>query len=164
MTNITNETARNGKAPSSKRLRPPIYHGIFVERDDIDDVRDDLIPNGYDYGELDRVVMLTHVTFGYKTVPVEGFPYGRETNIRVVGYGNDGLSEGLEVELPVFSLRFYKGAVPAHVTLSYAPNVSAARTAELEFTPIDKKDGNVILKGRFGWFDGRHVRFDEWHA
>lgn len=160
----TGSSHRNGPK-AAKRPKPPIYHGIFIERDDIDDIRDSLIPNGYDHGELDRVVMLTHVTFGYKTTPADGFPYGEETEVGIVGYGNDGLSEGLEVMLPVGAKRFYKGAAMPHVTLSHAPNVPAARTAELEFTPIcDTNDDAVMLRGRFGWFDGRHVRFDAWDA
>ena len=77
--------------------------------------------------------------------------FGEKAEFKVVGYGNDGLNEGLLVEwqagAPRLKQLFDEIQIP-HITLSYAENGSAVNTRYLDFKPIIPFD----ISGVFGGF------------
>ena len=76
-----------------------------------------------------------HVTLSYRPsedIWAELKPYiGKEVEVKVVGYGNDGQNEGLLVEFDGIP---YYGAEKKHITLSIAEGAKAVNTGFLDFS------------------------------
>lgn len=134
----------DGDAGMGMREPTPLYHGVFFDRNRLDELVDGNIPNRHG---LPREIRNPHVTFGFHSQPVEGFHDGMGVNgFRIIGYGNDGVNEGLLVRIPKRMRRYYQGASQAHITLSLAEGGQPKDTAKLDFTPLDKPfilDGGI---------------------
>lgn len=123
-------------ADDASQGQMPVYHGVFFDRDRLDALVDGNVPGR---NELSHVIRHPHVTFGFRSQPVEGFHDGMRVNgFKVIGYGNDGVNEGLLVKIPKRMRRYYQGADQAHITLSLADGGNPKDTADLEFMPLDK--------------------------
>lgn len=93
-----------------------------------------------------------HVTFGFRTEPPADIPWGEETKVKVVGYGNDGMNEGLLVELSPSQTVVYSGAPVPHITVGLNGG-KAKDTWKLDFTEFGK---TAEITARWGWFDGAY--------
>ena len=113
----------------------PIYWGIFVP----------ILG-----GELERVVVFKHVTYGFKTeYPM--WVHGKPADVKIIGYGNDGQNEAYLVKLPKWTEDIYRGSSIKHITLSVSRNGKPIDSCHLEFKPIEP----FIVEGVFGYFDGQ---------
>ena len=115
----------------------PIYWGIFTMNMN---------------GTLYKVVPFQHVTFGFKTEYPEEVR-GKIADIKVVGYGNNGLNEAYLVELPEWTKQYYRGSSKPHVTLSTSIGAKPVDSWKLDF----KKVKPFMLEGMFGYFDEEGV-------
>ena len=98
-----------------------------------------------------------HVTFLYKPAEVDTSLFGKRVKIVAVAYGNNGVNEGLKVELyaenDTIAKMIAKIEVP-HITLSVAENGESVNTRYIAFEPI----APFTLCGVFGGFTtGRQV-------
>lgn len=104
---------------------------------------------------LAKVIEHPHVTFAYRPDCVDTALFGEPIALTVVGYGNDGINEGLLVEVQtknaVLQAMADDIAVP-HITLSISEDGKAVNTAKLTFSPI----APFGLCGHFGGY-----RFDD---
>jgi hypothetical protein len=106
-----------------------LYWGIFFDESQFNN-----LPRK---GILGNEVSDKHVTCGFK----KGFPLrhrdGDQVQVRVIGYGSDGVNEGYLVEIldPEVNTH-YQGAEQKHITLSLGPSGKAVKTAELSFDPL----------------------------
>ena len=145
------------------------YEGIFFEGESVDKIR-------FLEGEpLARLIENLHCTFKYKPLTNEIFDdlVGKEIEVTVVGYGNDGRNSGFEIELPPEIMEYYinydgndsdKLKVP-HITVSLAKGAKAVDTAFLDF----KKLANPFkVTGRFGYFikedNNAYVSYEPYEA
>ena len=98
-----------------------------------------------------QTILAPHVTFAYKPEVVHTDFFGQPLTIKIVGYGNDGMNEGLKVELasasPEITALFNEIAVP-HITLSIGKHAKTVDTCLLEFTPVEP----VEIIGFFGGY------------
>lgn len=85
---------------------------------------------------------------------------GRECDVRIVGYANDGRNEGLQAALDNELMPMYQGSARPHITVSYSDGARAVDTGSLQFEPVDDAGNRLTLRGRFGYFTGDHVAFD----
>lgn len=100
---------------------------------------------------LARPIVHPHVTFVYRPAQVDPSLFGTPVRVRAVSYGNDGVNEGLGVEL--FSdnpaIRAMIDAIPVpHITLSVSETGKPVNTCRLQFEPIPPFE----LTGVFGAF------------
>lgn len=123
----------------------PIYTGIFLDGDNVYK----LFPP-----KLFTRIGHPHVTLIYRgglESAHEEF-LGEIVKVRVIGYGNDGKNEGLQVELESTNPELQKICneveVP-HITLSISRDSKNRYTKNLAFKPVDKP---VELVGRYGVF------------
>ncbi len=103
---------------------------------------------------LGKIISTPHVTFAYRPESVDESLFGERILVRAVGYGSDGVNEGLLVELHTDNERLAGMAarlpVP-HITLSLGPDGKAVNTRFLDFAPISPFE----LEGVFGGYDMR---------
>lgn len=122
------------------------YIGLFIEFEMFNKQIADIKTNN-----LYKVIKNPHVTISYKPEFVEEGLFGEEVTIRIVGYGNDGINEGLKVELitdnEVIKKQIKEIKVP-HITLSIAENGHAVDTYRLDFEPIEP----IEITGIYGGF------------
>ena len=96
---------------------------------------------------LDIIISGPHVTLAYNPNELQKkmlMPYiGREVDVKVIGYANDGNNEGYQVELPSW-LPYFNKAIP-HITISISKNSRPVKTGYLEFNAIEE---TFTLKGK----------------
>ncbi len=139
---LSGSAAQGAQAPVSNKLR---YVGVFFDRDEV-------------YGRaaarfgdnrLPRTAQYPHVTFLFAPPGVYKYLFGRKAMFTVVGYGNDGLNEGLLVDWKDgdAELRelFDQIKVP-HITLSRGEYSESLNTRYLEFEPVEP----FVIEGVFG--------------
>ena len=101
---------------------------------------------------LDRVIPFPHVTVSYSPTSVPWDLFGKEVTVKVVGYGNDGENEALQVaflSVPAeLSALAAEVSVP-HITLSVSKGGKSVNSRDLEFKPI----APYVLTGIFGAMD-----------
>ncbi len=100
---------------------------------------------------LHREIIHPHVTLYYRPERVDPELMGEKLTVRAVGYGNDGINEGLKVELnsPVPALQKLISEIPVpHITLSVSKRGKPVNTAGLTFVPIEP----FRLEGTVGVF------------
>ncbi len=111
------------------------YTGVFFERTPFFA----LVSEKIGTIRLHQDVFYPHITFQYMPKIIQKELFGEEAEFRVVGYGNDGLNEGLCVEWLSGSIRvkqlFDEIKIP-HITLSYTEYGSAVNSRYLDFKPI----------------------------
>lgn len=104
---------------------------------------------------LSRLIAHPHVTFAYRPESVDTALFGEKIALTVTGYGNDGVNEGLLVEVHTKNATLQKmadGIAVPHITLSLGAAGEAVDTAKLKFSPIAPFE----LCGLFGGY-----RFDD---
>lgn len=111
-----------------------IYWGLFLEENQ--------------NGKLEKQIKNQHITFGYKTAPPAEVIFGKEYQIKIVGYGINEENEGYEVELSKELKKFYNGAEKVHITLSTSKEGKAVNTKNVNFEPIAER----VLKCKMGYF------------
>ncbi len=111
------------------------YTGVFLDRAPFYA----LVSEKVGVNRLHQDVLRPHVTFQYMPQIVQEELFGEKAEFKAVGYGNDGLNEGLLVEWlsgsPQVKRLFDEIPIP-HITLSYAEHGSAVNTRYLDFKPI----------------------------
>ena len=71
-----------------------VYEGLFF--------RDNELIRSLEKNKLPKIYKVLHCTFKYKPSEKEIFYdlFGREFEIKLIGYGNDSNNSGCEIELP----------------------------------------------------------------
>ena len=131
------------------------YTGVFFEKGPFSS----LVSKNIEEKRLHRVVLHPHVTFQYMPQTIREELFGELVKFRVVGYGNDGLNEGLLVEWlsgsTLVKKLFYEVPIP-HITISYAEHGNAVNTRYLDFKPITP----FVISGIFGGFTNSNERVE----
>ena len=82
---------------------------------------------------------------------------GKEFEILLIGYGNDGFNSGFQIQLPKELIPYYinydeqdptKLKVP-HITASLSEEAKPSNTKNLKFKPLAKP---IKIKGKFGYW------------
>ena len=111
-----------------------LYEGGFFSLQDIYS-----IPFIKEQERLSQTIEFPHITFAYKPEVFHTKLLGQAISVNAVAYGNDGLNEGLKVELvtasPELAVLFEEIEIP-HITLSIATGAKAVNTRFLDFKPI----------------------------
>lgn len=129
------------------------YEAIFLDEESIN------LIHKLETNKLDRVNDEIHLTLKYKPDSNEIFNelIGQEFELYLIGYGNDGINAGFEVELPNNLKPYYinydeedntKIKIP-HITSSLAIDAKAMNTKNLTFTKLPTR---YTVKGKFGFW------------
>ena len=125
---------------------PFSYIGCFVDFAEfqaaIRDIRRDPLEND---------IQNPHVTFAYQPETVDRALFGAQIRLKITGYGNDGINEGLRVQLqtddPVLGQMIGEIEVP-HITIAVSSDGKAVNTRALDFADIDPFE----MEGKFGGY------------
>lgn len=129
------------------------YEGIFFDGEAVDFI------HSLEENRLERVNNILHCTFKYKPSDKEIFDdiVGKNFDIYIVGYGNDGMNSGFEVVLPSELMKYYINfdennpdviKIP-HITASLSEGAKAVNTKNLTFKRLEK---SIKITGRFGYW------------
>ena len=129
------------------------YEGIFFDGEAVDFI------HSLEENRLERVNNILHCTFKYKPSDKEIFDdiVGKNFDIYIVGYGNDGMNSGFEVVLPSELMKYYINfdennpdviKIP-HITASLSEGAKAVNTKNLIFKRLEKP---IKITGRFGYW------------
>ena len=127
------------------------YEGIFLDEKSIKLIQ------VIEECKLELTNDILHCTFKYKPSKDEIFNdiVGKEFELYLVGYGNDGMNSGFEVVLPYELKEYYlnydeNGTLKTpHITTSLAKGAKAVNTANLEFKKLNNP---VKVTGKFGYW------------
>ena len=141
------------------------YEGIFFDENVVKLIQT------LEENKLTNVNDELHCTFKYKPSNDEIFNelVGKEFEVYLIGYGNDGMNSGFEVLLPSELINYYinfdeqssnKLKTP-HITTSLAEVAMAANTKNLNFKKLQQP---VKLIGKFGYWikdeKGEYLSFE----
>ena len=122
------------------------YVGCFFDYNELSEIVKDIRQN-----ILENEKTTPHVTFEYNPSSVDTTLFGEKIIVSIIGYGNDGVNEGVRVTLSCDNEKINnmieKIAVP-HITLSVSANGKAVNTRFLSFKPIDA----LCIIGYFGGY------------
>lgn len=129
------------------------YEAIFLDDESVKMIHQ------LEQNKLDRVNDEIHLTLKYKPTKEEIFNevVGKEFELYLIGYGNDGINAGFEVELSEELKPYYinydeenssKIKTP-HITSSLKEDAVAVNTKNLNFIPLPQK---YKIKGKFGYW------------
>ena len=129
------------------------YEGIFFEEENAK------LISALDKENLPVINDELHCTFKVKPTEEELFDtiVGKEVEIELVGYGNNGENSGFEIRFPVKYAHYYinydeerpnKLKVP-HITASIVKGAKAYKTKDLDFQPLEKP---IKVTGKFGYW------------
>lgn len=101
---------------------------------------------------LKNTILDMHVTLQYQP-PEHLIPYkqlGQEFEVVVDGIGNDGVNQGLRVQLDSELEKFYDHSKPGvpHITVSLGNRAKARNTATLEYRSIEQ----FKVRGKLGYY------------
>lgn len=123
-----------------------IYLGCFINSEELD-----AAICGIRRKRLKREIQHPHITLSYRPERVNRLMFGKLIHITIIGYGNDGMNEGLLVRLysddSDVQTMIEQVCVP-HITLSVSSDGKSLNTRYLSFESIVP----VQLTGRFGGF------------
>lgn len=129
------------------------YEGIFFEVDMIE------LIHSLESKKLSKVNDKIHCTFKYHPAENEIFNdiIGKNFEVFLVGYGNDGKNSGFEIALPNELIPYYinydeekKDVLKTpHITASLSEKAKAKDTKNLNFKPLAKP---IKLVGKFGYW------------
>ena len=120
-----------------------VFEGIFFDRDEVLKLAE-LIGTE----RLEHVAKHPHVTTSiYPKKVLESYTIGEKVKCEIVGYGNDGQTEGVLVKLP--EGKPCNNTIP-HIMIS---NVEGAKTADTSLLVFEMLPQSVYLEGTFGRFD-----------
>ena len=120
------------------------YVGCFFEAEELYEktklIRESPLPMAVEY---------PHITFQYRPESVDRELFGQKLQVEIVGYGNNGINEGLYVRVASSNSKLQamvnKIEVP-HITLALGEGGEAVNTRELEFAEIP----SIIITGEYG--------------
>ena len=122
------------------------YIGCFIEKSELERRL-----GSVETRPLSRIIQVPHVTFAFEPEQADECLFGERVRVEAVGYGNDGMNEGLKVKLHSGNREIMKLAqkleVP-HITLSVGQGGRSINTRYLEFEDIEP----FILESRFGGY------------
>lgn len=125
-----------------------IYIGAFVSSKQLKNISGN---------RLAREIVNPHVTFKFRPDHVNTSLFGKEVHIKVIGYGNDGINEGVKVKLyaknPELQKLADKVEIP-HITLSVSEQGKPVNTRFLSFKQIEEP---ITITGIFGGFSPEGV-------
>lgn len=129
------------------------YEGIFFDSDT------EKVIHMLEKPKLPVVNDEIHCTFKYHPSEEEIFDelVGKDIDVLIVGYGNDGQNSGFEIELPDEIMPYYinyeeerPGELKKpHITASLAEGAKASKTKDLTFERLQTP---VKVKGTFGYW------------
>lgn len=132
-----------------------IYEGIFFDKDIIE------LIHSLEINQLEKADELLHCTFKFRPKPNEIFNniVGKEFELFLIGYENDGKNSGFEISLPDELKKYYinyeednsKQLKTPHITASFAYNAKPKDTKNLAFKPLKEP---IKIIGKFGYFIG----------
>ncbi len=102
------------------------------------------------FNPLERDIKKPHVTFEYKPKEIDRTLFGEEVKIKVIGYGNDGINEGVKVQVfsknPTIQELYEKIEVP-HITIAVSSGGKPVNTRFLKFKEIEPFELTGIYGG-----------------
>ena len=129
------------------------YEGIFFNEETIELIKS-LEPK-----TLSRINDKIHCTFKYHPTPDQIFNeiVGKEFELHLIGYANDGKNSGFKVSLPDELMKYYINyheenptlLKTPHITVSLAEDAIPMATKDLNFLPLKKP---IKLNGKFGFY------------
>lgn len=129
------------------------YEGIFFDTDTVEFI------HSLEKPKLARVNDEIHCTFKYHPNEDEIFNdiINKEFEIYLIGYGNNGMNSGFQIQLPDDLVPYYinydeqnpKILKTPHITASLAEGAESCNTKNLEFQPLEKP---IKLIGKFGYW------------
>lgn len=125
---------------------PFTYIGCFVKYEDFQSAIRHVRKN-----PLENDIRYPHVTFAYRPTEVDRSLFGEKTHITIVGYGNDGVNEGLKVRLeadnPAIQSMIDQIEVP-HITIAVSRDGEPVNTRNLSFEDIKP----IEMEGTYGGY------------
>lgn len=129
------------------------YEGIFFEAEVVE------LIHSLESKKLDKINDKIHCTFKYHPSEEEIFNniVGKNFEVFLIGYGNDGMNSGFQILLPDELIPYYINydeqnpdvlKVP-HITASLSEGAKASSTKNLEFKPLEKP---IRIVGKFGYW------------
>lgn len=111
----------------------------------------------YRSNPLAKTISEPHVTIVFRPKEVDDSLFGTDIRVTIIGYGNDGMNEGVKVSLrsddPRLQSMIKEIEVP-HITISVSEGAEPVKTRYLDFSPIPP----VQITGQYGGFiEGRKV-------
>jgi len=135
------------------------YEGIFFENDACNQI------HSLETNKLPIVNDVIHCTFKYRPINDEIFNdiIGKEFELYITSYGNDGQNSGFEVMLPKQLEKYYinydsknpKVLVPPHITASLSEDAEAKNTKNLKFEQLKEP---IKVNGKFGYWIEEETR------
>lgn len=129
------------------------YEAIFLDEESINLIHE------LEENKLDRVNDEIHLTLKYKPKDNEIFNdiVGKEFDMYLIGYANDGMNSGFEIELTEELKPYYINydeintttLKKPHITASLSNEAEAVNTKNLNFVKLPQK---YKVKGRFGYW------------
>lgn len=129
------------------------YEAIFLDEESINLIHE------LEENKLDRVNDEIHLTLKYKPKDNEIFNdiVGKEFDMYLIGYANDGMNSGFEIELTEELKPYYINYDEINTTTLKKPHITASLSNEAE--AVNTKNLNFIklpqkykVKGRFGYW------------
>ena len=129
------------------------YEAIFLDEESIKLIHE------LEENKLDRVNDEIHLTLKYKPKDNEIFNdiVGKEFDMYLIGYANDGMNSGFEIELTEELKPYYINYDEINTTTLKKPHITASLSNEAE--AVNTKNLNFIklpqkykVKGRFGYW------------
>ena len=127
-----------------------LYEGIFF-----DDKNSNII-RSLDFNKLNRKINDLHITFKHAPSEDEIFNelLGKEFDIELIGYGNDGQNSGFQVRLTEELIEYYintdnEEIRTPHITTTLSNDAKANNTHKLSFKPFNKA---IKIKGIFSLY------------
>lgn len=129
------------------------YEAIFLDEESVK------LIHKLEENKLDRVNDEIHLTLKYKPKDNEIFNdiVGKEFDMYLIGYANDGMNSGFEIELTEELKPYYINYDEINTTTLKKPHITASLSNEAE--AVNTKNLNFIklpqkykVKGRFGYW------------
>lgn len=129
------------------------YEAIFLDEESVKLIHE------LEENKLDRVNDEIHLTLKYKPKANEIFNdiIGKEFDMYLIGYANDGMNSGFEIELTEELKPYYINYDEINTTTLKKPHITASLSNEAE--AVNTKNLNFIklpqkykVKGRFGYW------------
>ena len=129
------------------------YEAIFLDEESVKLIHE------LEENKLDRVNDEIHLTLKYKPKDNEIFNdiVGKEFDMYLIGYANDGMNSGFEIELTEELKPYYINYDEINTTTLKKPHITASLSNEAE--AVNTKNLNFIklpqkykVKGRFGYW------------
>lgn len=125
---------------------PYIYVGCFLCSDALQRVIE-----GFRVNPLENDIQYPHITFAFKPYSVDRTLFGEEIKVVITGYGNNGVNEGLRVELfsnNIVIQEMIDHIDQPHITVAVSNEGKPVNTKDLTFASVRP----IILIGKYGGY------------